>query len=116
MSDSYRAVALQTTCRTVTACEDAAEARALIRENIEKIARQVPATIAWTGRDTRLFVLPEYLLTRIAHAVRNTVSSVSLLSPANLRIASLWDCEIPMDFSSCVEVKADSGSLPLAFR
>jgi predicted amidohydrolase len=63
MSDSYRAVALQTTCRTVTACGDAAEARALIRDNIDTIARQVPATIAWTGRDAQLFVLPEYVLT-----------------------------------------------------
>lgn len=62
-STSYRAVALQTKCRTVTACRDAGEARALIGRNIERIGRQIPPTIAWTGQDTRLIVLPEYVLT-----------------------------------------------------
>jgi predicted amidohydrolase len=63
MSSSYRAVALQTACRAVTPCANVDEARSLIRDNIDRIAQQVPATLAWTGRDTRLFVLPEYLLT-----------------------------------------------------
>lgn len=60
---SYRAVALQTRCRAVAPCADAAAARTVIAENIERLDQQVPATLAWTGRDTRLFVLPEYLLT-----------------------------------------------------
>ncbi len=60
---SYRAVALQTTCRAVAACADETAARAQIRETIARLARQIPATLAWTGRDTRLVVLPEYLLT-----------------------------------------------------
>ncbi len=60
---SYRAVALQTTCHAVTGCRDAGEARALIRRNLDRLARQLPATLAWTGPDTRLVVLPEYLLT-----------------------------------------------------
>ena len=62
-STSYRAVALQTSCTTIAACRDVDEARALIRRNIERIGRQVPPTIAWTGPDTRLVVLPEYVLT-----------------------------------------------------
>ncbi len=60
---SYKAVALQTTCHAVTTSRDAAEARAMIRGSIERLARQLRATLAWTGRDTRLVVLPEYLLT-----------------------------------------------------
>ena len=62
-STSYRVVALQTTCRTVAACRDADEARNVIERNIERIGRQIPPTIAWTGPDTRLIVLPEYVLT-----------------------------------------------------
>lgn len=60
---SYRAVALQTTCRAITSTRSTEEARALMAENIARIGRQIPSTIAWTGPDTRLIVLPEYLLT-----------------------------------------------------
>jgi predicted amidohydrolase len=60
---SYKAVALQTTCRAVAACRNVAEAREAIESNIERLARQVRATLLWTGGDTRLVVLPEYLLT-----------------------------------------------------
>ncbi len=60
---SYRAVALQTTCRAITATRSTEEARSQIAKNIERIGRQIPSTIAWTGPDTRLIVLPEYLLT-----------------------------------------------------
>lgn len=60
---SYRAVALQTTCRAVTPCRTTDEARSRIAENIERVGRQIPSTIAWTGPDTRLIVLPEYLFT-----------------------------------------------------
>jgi predicted amidohydrolase len=62
-STSYRAVALQTTCHAISAARDTDQARALIRENIERVERQIPATVAWTGPDTRLVVLPEYVLT-----------------------------------------------------
>jgi predicted amidohydrolase len=60
---SYRAVALQTTCRAITATRSTEEARSLISKNIERVGRQIPSTISWTGPDTRLIVLPEYLLT-----------------------------------------------------
>jgi hypothetical protein len=56
---SYRAVALQSTCRAITPCRTTEEARARIAENIERVGRQIPSTIAWTGPDTRLIVLPE---------------------------------------------------------
>jgi predicted amidohydrolase len=60
---SYRAVALQTNCRTIAATPTPEEARAQIAANIERIGRQIPPTLAWTGSDTRLVVLPEYVLT-----------------------------------------------------
>lgn len=65
MSDptSYRAVALQTRCHAVTPCRSPEEARARMADNIARVGRQIPSTIAWTGPDTRLVVLPEYLLT-----------------------------------------------------
>jgi predicted amidohydrolase len=59
----YRAVALQATCRAIAASRTTEEARSLIGRNIERTGRQIPPTIAWTGPDTRLIVLPEYLLT-----------------------------------------------------
>jgi len=60
---SYRAVALQTDCRTINAYSNPSEARAQIARNIERIGRQIPPTLALAGSDTRLVVLPEYVLT-----------------------------------------------------
>ncbi len=60
---SYRAVALQSTCHAITPCRSVGEARERIAMNIERVGRQIPPTLAWTGSDTRLIVLPEYLLT-----------------------------------------------------
>ncbi len=59
----YKAVALQTTCHAVAGCRDAPAARAMMAEALERLAQQVAATLRWTGPDTRLVVLPEYLLT-----------------------------------------------------
>lgn len=60
---SYRAVALQTNCRAIAATKTVDEARDLMARNIDRIGRQIPPTIGWTGMDTRLIVLPEYVLT-----------------------------------------------------
>ncbi len=60
---SYRALALQTTCHAVTKASDAQTTRAWIAKNIERLGRQLRASLAWTGPDTRLVVLPEYVLT-----------------------------------------------------
>jgi len=60
---TYRAVALQSTCHAIASSRTTEEARSLIAKNIERVGRQIPSTIAWTGPDTRLIVLPEYLLT-----------------------------------------------------
>ncbi len=62
-NSSYRAVALQTTCRAIASCETVEAARTQIADSISRIARQIAACLAWTGPDTRLVVLPEYVLT-----------------------------------------------------
>lgn len=59
----FRAVAMQVTCRAVNAFTDVEQARARMRETIERLRRQIAATLAWLGADTRLVVLPEYFLT-----------------------------------------------------
>ena len=59
---AYRALALQTTCRAVNSLT-AAEARDAIAAAIDRIAGQVAASRRFIGDDTRLVVLPEYVLT-----------------------------------------------------
>jgi predicted amidohydrolase len=59
---AYRALALQVQTRAVNRLSRD-DARALMREAIERIARQLAAALAWHGADTRLVVLPEYVLT-----------------------------------------------------
>ncbi len=59
---AYRALALQVRTQAVNgmAREDA---RTAITAAIERIGRQCAAAVAWHGPDTRLVVLPEYVLT-----------------------------------------------------
>jgi predicted amidohydrolase len=60
---AYRALALQLTCHAVNRCPDRASARAQMTRNLERIDRGVGGSKAFLGRDLRLVVLPEYLLT-----------------------------------------------------
>jgi predicted amidohydrolase len=60
---AYRALALQLTCHAVNRCADRDAARAQMARNIERIDRGVAGSKAFLGRDLRLVVLPEYLLT-----------------------------------------------------
>lgn len=60
---SYRAVALQTACHGINACASRAESGPQIEAAIDRIARQIRATIGFYGPTARLFVLPEYVLT-----------------------------------------------------
>lgn len=60
---NYRALALQLTCRTVNGASHRAEAEAIVQESIERIGRQVAASLAFIGPDCKLVVLPEYALT-----------------------------------------------------
>ena len=60
---AYRALALQTTCRAVNDCADAAEAQAVIAQNIARVGRQVRASKTFIGPDLKLVVLPEYFAT-----------------------------------------------------
>lgn len=63
MTEVYRALALQTTCRAVNAAPDVAAARSKIVDNIARIDRQVRGSKAFIGQDLRLVVLPEYFAT-----------------------------------------------------
>lgn len=59
----YRAVALQLRCEAVNRCADRAASQALIERALERAFEAARAAMAFYGRDTRLFVLPEYYLT-----------------------------------------------------
>lgn len=59
---AYRALALQVRTRTVTGM-GRAQARAAISAAIDRIGQAAQAAIGWHGADTRLVVLPEYVLT-----------------------------------------------------
>ncbi|AQG80158.1 nitrilase-related carbon-nitrogen hydrolase [Spirosoma montaniterrae] len=60
---SYKALALQLTCQTVNHCETRDEAETLMLQTIERIEKQIAASINFIGRDTLLVVVPEYFLT-----------------------------------------------------
>ena len=60
---SYKALALQLTCQTVNACQTREEAEAKMLETIQRIERQIAASLTAIGRETLLVVVPEYFLT-----------------------------------------------------
>jgi predicted amidohydrolase len=61
--ETYRALALQATCRSVNDVEDPASARDRMAASIERLGRQIRASKQFIGPDCRLVVLPEYFLT-----------------------------------------------------
>lgn len=63
MIESYRALALQTTCHAVNACGTPEEASAKITANIDRVGRQIRASRAFIGPGLKLVVLPEYFAT-----------------------------------------------------
>ena len=60
---SYKTLALQLTCQTVNACQTRDEAEAIMLQSVERIERQLAASIGLIGRDTLLVVVPEFFLT-----------------------------------------------------
>ncbi len=60
---AYRALALQARTRSVNAAADRTEARAIMRDSIERLRRQITASAGFIGKDCKLVVLPEYVLT-----------------------------------------------------
>ncbi len=72
LGPSFYAAALQTTCDAVNNLPDTATARASMNSTIERLAVEVRATKQFVGQDTRLVVLPEYVLT--AYPLGDTVS------------------------------------------
>lgn len=71
LGPSYYAAALQTTCDAVNGLPDEAEARTSIMRTIERLAGEIQATKRFVGPDTRLVVMPEYVLT--AYPLGDTV-------------------------------------------
>ncbi|WP_017654818.1 nitrilase-related carbon-nitrogen hydrolase [Fortiea contorta] len=61
--ESFRALALQVTCYAVNQASDRLSARAMMLDSINRLERQIAASIAFIGTDCRLIVLPEYFLT-----------------------------------------------------
>jgi predicted amidohydrolase len=59
----YRAVALQLRCDAVNHCRGRDESQQAIDAALDRVFTAIRGTIAFYGRDTRLFVLPEYFLT-----------------------------------------------------
>ena len=60
---AYRAICLQMRCQAVTRARDRAEARAVMRQSLERLRGQVTSGVAFVGEDCQLVVLPEYFLT-----------------------------------------------------
>ncbi len=59
----YKALALQVTCSAVNGVTNRSQSQAIIDATIERLGRQIRASKAFIGPDTRLVVLPEYFLT-----------------------------------------------------
>ncbi|MFK7888437.1 MAG: nitrilase-related carbon-nitrogen hydrolase [Gammaproteobacteria bacterium] len=59
---AYRALALQTRCDAVNGLS-VTDARAQMRQTIERIGRQIASSKTFVGQDLKLVVLPEYFLT-----------------------------------------------------
>jgi predicted amidohydrolase len=60
---TYKALALQVTCSAVNGVANRSQSQTIIDATIERLGRQIRASKAFIGPDTRLVVLPEYFLT-----------------------------------------------------
>ncbi len=61
--ESYRAIALQVRTDGVNSASSRDTAFEIVHTTIERLAKQIAASIAFVGADTKLIVLPEYFLT-----------------------------------------------------
>ena len=61
--ENYRALALQTKCYAVNNAKNREESHEIIKQTIARLSKQIFASIAFIGFDTKLVVLPEYFLT-----------------------------------------------------
>ncbi|WND03497.1 nitrilase-related carbon-nitrogen hydrolase [Temperatibacter marinus] len=72
LGPSYYAVALQTACDAVNSIVDRAQVRQSMMKTIDRLAKEIRATKLFIGPDTKLVVLPEYVLT--AYPMGDTIS------------------------------------------
>jgi predicted amidohydrolase len=63
VSSAYQALALQTTCVSVSQAQDREQSRSIMMKAVARVEKQVLASQAFIGTDCRLVVLPEYFLT-----------------------------------------------------
>jgi predicted amidohydrolase len=59
----YKSLALQVTCQTVNACQNRDEANTVMATTLQRLEKQIAASVAFVGKDVKLVVLPEYFLT-----------------------------------------------------
>ncbi len=60
---AYRALCMQVKCQAVSIIQDKAEARAVMKESIERLRAQTLSALSFFGEDIKLAVFPEYFLT-----------------------------------------------------
>ncbi|KAB7727969.1 nitrilase [Rudanella paleaurantiibacter] len=58
----YKSLALQTACQTVNACTSREQSEEQMLQSIDRVERQIEASISRIGRDTMLVVAPELFL------------------------------------------------------
>ncbi len=58
----YKALALQLNCQTVNSCNSRDESEVVMLQSIDRIERQITASINYVGRDTMMVVVPEHFL------------------------------------------------------
>lgn len=60
---SYKALALQVSCQSVTLCTTRDEAEAVMLQSVDRLEKQIASSIGLIGRDALLVVVPEFFLT-----------------------------------------------------
>ncbi len=60
---SYKALALQLTCQSVNNCTTRDQAETQMLSSIDRIEKQIEASLTLLGKDTLLYVVPEHFLT-----------------------------------------------------
>ena len=76
----YKALALQVTCQTVNSCQNRDEADVVMAQTLDRLEKQLAASLAFVGKDVRLVVLPEYFLTGfpLGETIENWKAKASL--------------------------------------
>jgi predicted amidohydrolase len=76
----YKTLALQATCQTINSCQNRTEANFVINTTLDRLEKQIAASMAFIGKDVKLVVLPEYFLTGfpMGESIENWQAKASL--------------------------------------